>query len=170
MTGRISMANSRFSLAIDLLPVVGTLVLAAPSWAQQLPAAAETLAKTYGIESFGQIEAIRFTFNGELPNVSLSRSWIWEPKTDQVTYDGKDKSGQPVHVTYQRSQLDSQSAEIKDTIDPGVVNDQDWLAFPFHAAWDGAPVENAGTQKLPLGDGSAEKIVVKYSSGGGYSP
>src|SRR4051794_6421494 len=123
-TGRSFMANSRFNIAIGLLPILGTLVVAAPSWAQQNPAAAETLAKTYGIESFGKIEAIRFTFNGELPNVNLSRSWIWEPKTDQVTYDGKDKSGQPMHVTYKRSELDSQPAEIKETIDPGFVNDQ----------------------------------------------
>ena len=36
--------------------------------------------------------------------------------------------------------------------------------------WDGAAVEDAGTSKLPLGEGSAEKIVVKYASDGGYSP
>src|SRR4051794_22431264 len=106
--GRSFMANSRFGIAIGLLPILGTLVLAAPSWAQQPPAVAETLAKTYGIESFGQIEAIRFTFNAELPNATVSRTWVWEPKTDQVTFDGKDKSGNPVHVTYPRSQLDSQ--------------------------------------------------------------
>ena len=67
------------------------------SGAQQRPAAAETLAKTYGLDLFGQIEAIRFTFNAELPGADLSRSWIWEPKTDQVTYDGKDKSDNPVN-------------------------------------------------------------------------
>jgi hypothetical protein len=157
-------------MGAGLLPIFATLVVAAPSWAQQHPAAAETLAKTYGIESFGQIEAIRFTFNAQLPGVDVSRSWIWEPKTDQVTYDGKDKSGNPVHATYRRSQLDSEPASVKDTIDPGFVNDQYWLLFPFHAVWDGAGVDDSGTQKLPLGDGSAEKIVVRYSSDGGYSP
>lgn len=164
------MANSRLSIAIGLLPIFMTLITAAPSWAQQHPTAAETLAKTYGIESFGQIEAIRFTFNAQRPGADVSRSWIWEPKTDQVTYEGKDKSGKPVHVTYPRSRLDSQSAEVKDTIDPGFVNDQYWLIFPFHVVWDGAAVEDAGVQKLPLGDGSAKKLVVKYSSAGGYSP
>ncbi|HJZ18113.1 MAG TPA: hypothetical protein VJ251_22165, partial [Stellaceae bacterium] len=29
---------------------------------------------------------------------------------------------------------------------------------------------DAGVQKLPLGSGSAEKVVVKYPSNGGYSP
>jgi hypothetical protein len=46
-----------------------------------------------GLESFGQIEAIRYTFNAEAPGLNVSRSWTWEPKTDQVTYEGKDKSG-----------------------------------------------------------------------------
>ena len=31
-------------------------------------------------------------------------------------------------------------------------------------------VEDVGTQKLPLGSGSAEKLAVKYPSDGGYSP
>src|SRR4051812_9442731 len=99
------MANSRFNMALGLLPIFGTLVLAGSSWAQQRPTAEKALAQTYGIESFGQIEAVRYTFNAELPNATVSRSWIWEPKTDQVTFDGKDKSGKSVHVTYQRSQL-----------------------------------------------------------------
>src|SRR6202035_1915557 len=47
--------------------------------------------RIYGLESFGQIEAIRYTFNVEAPGLNVSRSWTWEPKTDQVTYEGKDK-------------------------------------------------------------------------------
>jgi hypothetical protein len=38
-------------------------------------------------------------------------------------------------------------------------------------SWDtNAAVEDAGVQKLPQGNGSAEKVVAKYSSDGGYSP
>jgi hypothetical protein len=51
-----------------LLPfTVLALILAAPSWAQTRPAIAEQIAKTYGLDSFGQIEAIRYTFNLQLP-------------------------------------------------------------------------------------------------------
>jgi hypothetical protein len=154
-----------------LLFVSALLILPATSEAQQLPPIAEKLAKTYGIEAFGQIEAIRYTFNAQRPSAEISRSWTWEPKTDQVTYEGKDKSGKPVVVTYQRSQLENQAAEVRDEIEPGFVNDQYWLLLPFHVVWDGgAAVENAGMQKLPLGNGSAEKIVMKYPSEGGYSP
>ena len=165
------MTNSRFSTALCLLTIFGALILAAPSGAQQRPPIIEKLAKTYGLDSFGQIDAIRYTFKAEAPGIDLSRSWIWEPKTDQVTYEGKDKSGEPVKVTYLRSQLGSQSAEVKGDIDPGFLNDNYWLILPFHFAWDtNAAVEDAGMQKLPLGTGSAEKVAVKYSSDGGYSP
>ena len=155
---------------IRLLALSTLLISAATAGAQQRPPIVEKLAKTYGLDSFGQIEAIRYTFNVEAPGLDLARSWIWEPKTDQITYEGKDKSGKPVKVTYLRSQIGSQSAEVKETIDPGFWNDNYWLILPFHVAWDtNAAVEDAGTQKLPLGNGSAEKVVVKYPSGGGYS-
>ena len=78
------------------------LILTATAGAQQRPPIVEKLAKTYGLGSFGQIEAIRHTFNVQSPGVNLSRSWTWEPKTDQVTYEGKDKSGKPVKVMYLR--------------------------------------------------------------------
>ena len=134
------------------------LLLPVTSEAQQPPPIGEKLAKTYGLELFGQIEAIRYTFNAQFPGVDLSRSWIWEPKTDQVTYEGKDKSGKPVKVTYPRSQLDSQPANVKDEIEPGFTNDQYWLLFPFHVVWDtGAAVEDAGMQKLPLAGGPPKK-------------
>jgi hypothetical protein len=157
------------------VPVIGVLLMGllgppAPVSAQQRPAIADQLAKTYGLDSWGQIDAIRYTFTKEgAPKVS--RSWVWEPKTDQISYEGKDKAGNPVKVTYSRSQLASQSAVVKDEVDPSFLNDQYWLLFPFHLVWDtGAAVEDAGMQKLPLGKGSAEKVVVKYPSNVGYTP
>jgi len=156
---------------IRLLALGLLLILPATSGAQQRPPILEKLTKTYGLESFGQIEAIRYTFNVEAPGLNVSRSWTWEPKTDQVTYEGKDKSGNPVKVTYLRSQLGGQPANVRDDIDPGFLNDNYWLLLPFHFSWDAnAAVEDAGAQKLPQGNGSAEKVVVKYPPDGGYSP
>jgi hypothetical protein len=105
-----------------------SLILPAISDAQQRPAIVEKLAKTYGLDSFGQVEAIRYTFSVQLPGIDVSRSWIWEPKSDQVTYEGKDKSGKPMKLTYLRSKLDGQSSEIE----PSFVNDQYWLLLAFH--------------------------------------
>jgi hypothetical protein len=160
------------------LPVIGVLLIGvlcppAPVSAQQRPAIADQIAKTYGLDSWGQVDAIRYTFNVDLAalKLKLSRSWVWEPKTDRISYEGKDKAGNPVKVTYSRSQLATQSAVVKEEVDPAFINDQYWLLFPFHLVWDtGAKVEDAGMQKLPLGKGSARKVVVKYSSDGGYTP
>ena len=150
----------------------GMLVLAATSWAQTRPRIAEQMAKTYGLDAFGQIEAIRYTFNAQFPGVNVSRSWVWQPKTDQVSYEGKDKDGTPVKVTYVRSQLHGEPANVKDEIDPAFVNDQYNLLFPLYVYWDySADVQDLGMQKLPLGQGSAKRVVVKYpAEGGGYTP
>src|ERR1041385_6954393 len=154
-------------LAFSVLP----LILTATSRAQQRPPIAEQIAKTYGLDSFGQIEGIRYTFNLEFPGVTLSHTWEWNPKTGTVSYEGKDKEGKPMKVTYQRSQLSSQSDAIKSEIDPAFMNDQYWLVFPFHVVWDrSATVTDEGMHKLPLGNASAERVVVKYPMEGGYTP
>jgi hypothetical protein len=147
------------------------LIFPATSCAPKRPAVAERIAKTYGLDSFGQIDAVRYTFNVQFPGANLSRSWEWQPKTGQVSYEGKDKDGNPVKVTYQRSQLSSQSDMIKNDIDPGFMNDNYWFVFPFHAYWDtSADVQDKGQQQLPLGGGSAQLISVKYPADGGYTP
>jgi hypothetical protein len=53
---------------------LAVLVLAATSSAQTRPPIAEQIAKTYGLDSFEKIEAIRYTFNAQFPGVSVSRS------------------------------------------------------------------------------------------------
>jgi hypothetical protein len=166
------MTNARRVQVICNL-ALGLLVLTATSWAQNRPPISEEIAKAYGLDSFGQIDQIRYTFNIDLPGlIKLSRSWVWEPKTGRVSYDGKDKAGKPVKVSYLRSQLSSQDAVVKDEVDPGFMNDQYWLTFPFHQFQDSSPkVEDKGMQKLPLGPGSAEQVVVQYpTEAGGYTP
>lgn len=151
----------------------GVLLLAATSSAQTRPPILEEIAKTYGIDSFGQIEAIRYSFNLEIPGLfKVDRSWEWEPKTGKVTYETKDKDGKPVKVTYVRSQLSSQPDNVQKEIEPGFVNDNYWLLLPFHVYWDtSATVTDQGMKKLPVGSGSAELVSVKYpAEAGGYTP
>ena len=163
--------SSRVTM-ISLL-AFGALVLAANSWAQQRPPILEQIAKTYGLDSFGQIEAIRYTWNGEIPGLfKLAHAWEWEPKTGKVSYEGKDKEGKPVKVTYKRSELGSQPETVKNEVDPGFINDNYTLLFPLKAYWDTTPdVIDAGTYNLPVGSGSSELVAVKYpAEGGGYTP
>jgi hypothetical protein len=149
------------------------LILPATLGAQQRAPILDQIAKTYGLDSFGQVDAIRYTWNGEIPGVfNLSHAWVWEPKTNKVSYEGKDKDGKPVKVTYMRSQLSSQPDAVKNEVDPAFINDNYWLLFPFHAKWDtSATVTDQGMHKLPMGNGSAELVAVKYpAEGGGYTP
>lgn len=153
--------------------VVGVLVLAATSWAQSRAPVIEQIAKTYGLDSYGQVEAIRYTWNIDVPGlIKLTHVWEWEPKTGKVSYEGKDKEGKPVKVTYNRSQLKSEPEAVKNEVEPAFVNDNYWLLFPLHAYWDtSATVTDQGMKKLPLGAGSARLVSVKYpSEAGGYTP
>ena len=86
------MTTARRIPVIYLLQL-GLLALAATSWAQTRPPILEKVAKTYGLDSWDKIEAIRYTWNIEFGKFNASRSWEWEPKTTQVTYEGKDKDG-----------------------------------------------------------------------------
>ena len=154
--------------------LLGLLFLAAPSWAQTRPPNVEELAKTYGLDSYGQIDAVRYTFNIEIPSLKLkfAHAWTWEPKTGQVTFETTDKDGKPVKVSYNRNQLNSAPANVKDEVDPAFMNDNYWFIFPFHANWDtSANITVKEKQKLPIGKGLATLVSVKYpAEAGGYTP
>lgn len=154
------------------LLVFGVLALATACLSQTRPPIVDQLAKTYGLDSWSQVDGIRYTWNAQFPGVNLSHAWEWHPKTGEVTFQGKDKDGKPVKVTYTQSQLDSAPANVKDQVNPSFVNDQYWTFFPFHVSWDtSANVQDLGTQKLPIGAGSAKHIVVKYPpEAGGFTP
>lgn len=152
--------------------VFGVLTFAPNSWAQQRAPILEKIAKTYGLDSWDKIEGIRYTWTGEIPGVfKVARTWEWDPKTTQVTYEGKDKDGKPVKVTYKRSELASQPDMVKNEVDPGFINDNYWVLFPLHAYWDtSATVIDQGTFNLPQGSGTAELVPVKYPADSGYTP
>jgi len=176
------MANSNRPDMIRFLAFAVLALVLAASCGQKPPAIAEQIAKTYGLDSFGQIEGIRYTWNAEFPGkahpfdgaagtIKFSQKWEWNPKTDTVSYEGPDMDGKPLQVTYQRSQLSSQSDAVKKQVEPAFINDQYWLLFPLHVIWDrSATVTDDGMQKLPSGEGSAQRVVVKYPSEGGYTP
>jgi hypothetical protein len=165
----------KYSSRVTIIGLMGfwVLLLVATSWAQTRPPILDQIAKTYGLDSYGQIEAIRYTWNGEIPGIfKLAHMWEWEPKTGKVSYEGTDKDGKPVKVTYMRSELSSQPDNVKNAVEPAFVNDNYWLLFPFHAFWDtSATVTDEGMKKLPTATGSAEHVVVKYAAElGGYTP
>ena len=152
--------------------VFAVLLVAATSWAQQRDPIIEKVAKAYGLDSYDKIEAIRYTWNVDIPGLfKASHKWEWEPKTGKITYESTDKDGKPVKVTYDSSQLNSQPDQVKNEVEPAFVNDNYWLLFPLHAYWDkSATITNQGTKKLLIGVGSIMLVLVKYSTeAGGYT-
>jgi hypothetical protein len=155
-----------------LCPILSVVAVAPSLWAQERAPILEKIAKTCGIDSWDKVEAIRYTWNGEITGLfKASHKWEWEPKTSKVTFEGTDKDGKPVKVTYTRSELSSQPDNVKNTVDPSFINDSYWTLFPFHAYWDkSASVIDQGIFNLPLGTGTAELVPVKYPADSGYTP
>jgi len=164
------MTHASRTTVIRLL-VLAALVVAETSWAAEPSPIAEQIAKAYGLDSYERVDAIRYTFNLQLGPVTVSRSWVWEPKTGKISYEGKDKDGKPVSVSFVQSEVAADSPVVKDKIDWLFLNDNYWLILPFHVYWDssGADVQDKGMHRLPLGKGSAKLVTVQYPKGG-YTP
>src|SRR6476661_9390942 len=104
-------------VVLCLLAFTILLILPASSQAQQRPPILEQVAKAYGLDSWDKVEAIRYTWNGEIPGLfKAAHKWEWEPKTNKVTFEGVDKDGKPVKVTYMRSELSSQTDAVKNEV------------------------------------------------------
>lgn len=149
------------------------LVLTANSWAQQRDPIIEKIANAYGLASYDKIEAVRYTWNVDIPGLfKASHKWEWEPKTGKISFESTDKDGKPVKVSYDSSQLNSAPDQVKNVVEPAFVNDNYWFIFPFHAYWDkSAAITNEGMKKLPIGTGSATLVSVKYpKEAGGFTP
>ena len=114
--------------------------LFATSWAQTAPANSRTDRQDLWSRFVWTNRSDPLYLERRDPRVfKLSHTWEWEPKTGKVTYEGKDKDGKPVKVTYMRSELSSQPGQREDRIDPAFVNDNYWLLFPSMLTGTPAP-------------------------------
>lgn len=148
--------------------VLSLFVLVFASFAQDKPDVRHQIADAYGLGSWSQVDAIRYSFNVDAAAKKMTRTWTWEPKADRVTYEGPDSTGKLVKTTYTRG---SMSPDMTKEVDPNFINDQYWLLFPFHLVWDkDATVEDKGMTTAPLGKGKARKVTITYPKTGGYTP
>jgi hypothetical protein len=118
------------------------------------------IAEAHGIQSLGDIQKMQYTFNQKVGDKMVRRFWIWEPKTDRVTYKGGDY--QPA-VSYNRKDLSAPSTTTVKQIDQWFLHDNYWLMLPFRVAWDHqAEVADMGLCKSPLADESARCVNIVY--------
>ena len=150
------MAATRLLRSISL----AAILLAAPEARET--GLVDTVLQKYGFKAFDKVESIRFTFHGKaLGFIGPSHTWIWKPKSDSVTFVDKG-------ISYSRKNV----GEEHRGIDKSFVNDQYWLMFPFHMAWDKGMVitVDTGLSESPRHKESLRKIRVTYMEPGGYSP
>ncbi|WP_194849953.1 hypothetical protein [Nonlabens antarcticus] len=115
------------------------------------------VAQNAGLDQWNDVKQIDFTFNAERNGETMtSRSWQWNPKSDQVTLNSNNET-----ITYNRGQqLDSLSMSA----DRAFVNDVYWLLPQFKLAWDtGKEVTYPETTE-------GKMIQVQYTGENGYTP
>ena len=128
----------------------------------------QRIGNAYGIHYFSQVEQIQYTFNAKIGEKQIRRFWIWEPKLGRVTFKGMSYQDA---VTYQRDEIDTTASAALKKIDAWFINDNYWLLFPFHIAWDAnIKIDDVGRESLPLGEGKAKSVVITFPETGGYTP
>lgn len=122
----------------------------------------EMVAFAHGIEYWDQVEELHFTFNVNRGDTHSNRSWIWKPKTDDVSLI---KNGDTLN--YNRKNLDSISLQA----DPGFINDKYWLLAPFNLVWDeGTTFSQKDSVQAPISNKTMQQLTITYGEEGGYTP
>lgn len=130
----------------------------------------QKIAAAYGIQAFGQVEQIRYTFNVQLGDKRVERHWTWWPQQDRVEF--RPEGNVERAVQYARAELDSDRSGNLKELDAKFINDQYWLLFPFRVVWDTVATVQEMDPKasVPIGRGWARWVQVSYPPRGGYTP
>lgn len=127
--------------------------------------AADLPLSTQGCEALDQLDELRFTFNVESSGaLKVSRGWLYRPRTREVV--------RTVEETTTTFTFGAPEGDTQTQADAQFINDSFWLMPQCHFAWaSDATVTDQGSAVLPIGEGEANKITVRYASdGGGYTP
>jgi hypothetical protein len=129
----------------------------------------ERIGREYGLDGWDRVEELRYTFNVRAGEREVSRAWIWRVKDRTVSFRDEVAGGEP--YTYSLDDVGENATEELRRIDHRFINDQYWLLFALHIAWDtDAAVVVAPEAPLPIGEGTATKVTVQYPKEGGYTP
>lgn len=153
--------------AVTLLLIL-TLVYSCKNKKNELPSEKapltlnEMVAFAHGIEYWNQVEELHFTFNVDRGENHFERSWIWRPKTKDITrIQGEDT------LKYNQSSMDSIALKA----DTNFINDKYWLLAPFNIVWDeGTSFTVKDSVTAPISKKPMQQLTVVYSDEGGYTP
>jgi len=160
--------NHRFAAMVFMAAALLTAACASPGpTMEEMREIRGNIAGAYNAGDFDRVESIQFTFNVQLPQTRVARTWTWWPAENRVVFfDGS-------RVTeYDRDVAVGLLPEEIQKIDAGFINDQYWLLFPYHVVWDTMAAVQVMDDRanLPMGDGWAQWVRVSYPPEGGYTP
>jgi hypothetical protein len=124
---------------------------------------AEKIANAHGFENWNDVSKVEFTFKVDRDTIKgKGRSWVWQPKTDDVIMIAGDKT-----VSYTRRKMDSTQIGT----DRAFINDKYWLLVPFQLVWDtSATISEPKKTEAPISKTKMDMITVTYTNEGGYTP
>ncbi|HZJ21018.1 MAG TPA: hypothetical protein VFD35_11795 [Pricia sp.] len=126
----------------------------------------EKIAHANGMDHWARVEELKFTFNVDREgNPHFERSWIWKPKTNEVTALSAEDT-----LTYDRNDSDMDSTAYK--TNGNFVNDKFWLMAPLNIMWDENSIttEHTAEAEAPISKKKMQKLTVIYGNEGGYTP
>jgi len=122
----------------------------------------EMIAIAHGIEHWNKVEEIHFTFNVNRGESHFERSWIWKPKTKDITRILNEDT-----LRFNQNQMDSIALKA----DANFINDKYWLLAPFNLVWDeGTTFTQKDSVTAPISKKPMQQLTVVYGEEGGYTP
>jgi hypothetical protein len=132
-----------------ILIVIVLLVIGCHGDLQAKPDILYDICKANNLFKIYDHENLKFTFNVQLPDKIIKRSWIWNIKQNKIFLDGTEQE-----------------------ISHEFINDIYWLLFPLKAYESRDQIELIVNKdkKSPLLNKNCTEVIVKYTSGKGYTP
>jgi len=123
----------------------------------------EKIANANGYENWKNVEKLKFTFNVDRDTSHFERTWIWKPKTNEVTAISAQDT-----MTYNRNDMDSTAYKTNG----GFINDKYWLIAPINILWDkgSSTTEHSTGIEAPMSKKPMQKLTVAYNQEDGYTP
>lgn len=123
---------------------------------------AQKIANAHGYENWKNVKTFAFTFGGKYEEPNSGRSWVWHPKTNDISLTRNGETSM-----YNRNNMDS----IAIKSDRGFINDKFWALIPFQLIWDEGTTISEPTKGIaPVSKKEMNKIVLLYDNEGGYTP
>ena len=123
---------------------------------------AEKIANAHGYANWKNVKRIDFTFGGNEEDPNSGRSWVWYPKTNDITMTTAQDT-----ISYNRASIDS----ISRRTDGAFINDKFWAVIPFQLVWDeGTTISDEMVKEAPISKQQLNSITITYGPEGGYTP